>query len=153
QAQAELRTLQSRLAASEQLLERMNERFAKETTRLHQLRRQYGVARGRLERRLIDAYESPAVGTIDVLLASKSMGDLLDDIQYVQDIAKQDRAISDDLETARNGMQVARERTRVIRKKVAAETALVRVRRDRQETVTQQLVSTARQLTTARDSK
>jgi murein DD-endopeptidase MepM/ murein hydrolase activator NlpD len=153
QAQAELRTLQSRLATSEQLLDRLNQRFVKETIRLHQLRRQYVVARGRLERRLIDAYESPAVGTIDVLLASKSMADLLDDIQYVQDITKQDRVISDDLKTARDGMRVARARTRVIRKRVATETALVRERRDRQETVTQQLVSTARQLTTARDSK
>ena len=44
--------------------------FAQQTRKLVQLRRDYGVALARLERRVIDAYESPSVNVLDVILAA-----------------------------------------------------------------------------------
>ena len=60
-AQAELNALETQLAASQRRLDRMTARFEYQTKRLVTLRKQYSVALSRLERRLIDAYETPDV--------------------------------------------------------------------------------------------
>ena len=52
---------------------------------------------------------------------------MLSDIEYVQQIGKQDRQISDQLHTAKKAMHAARERTRVLKRRVAEETAAIRV--------------------------
>ncbi len=152
-AQAELNALEAQLAASQRRLDRMTARFEYQTKRLVTLRKQYSVALSRLERRLIDAYETPDVNVVDVLLASTSMNDMLSDMEYVQQIGRQDRRISDQLHSARKNMAAAREETRVIKRRIAEETAAIRTRTDAQHSVTAQLISTQQQLATARDSK
>ena len=127
--------------------------FAQQTRKLVQLRRDYGVALARLERRVIDAYETPSVNVLDVVLAATSMSAMLSDIEYVHQIGKQDRQISDQLHAAKKKMHAARERTRVLKRQVAEETAAIRARTAEQQSVTQQLVSTQQQLETAVDSK
>jgi murein DD-endopeptidase MepM/ murein hydrolase activator NlpD len=152
-AQNQLNTLESQLAASQQRLDRMTQLFALQTKKLVHLRRDYGIALARLERRVIDAYEVPSVNALDVILAATSMSSMLSDIEYVHQIGKQDRQISMELHTARKAMHAARERTRTLKRRVAVETAAIRARTERQQTVTQQLVSTQQQLATAVDSK
>ncbi|MFL6015075.1 MAG: hypothetical protein ACJ74P_12465, partial [Gaiellaceae bacterium] len=63
-AQAQLNTLERQLAASQRRLDRVTELVKLQTTRLVQLRRDYGEALRRLQRRLIDVYESPTVGAL-----------------------------------------------------------------------------------------
>jgi murein DD-endopeptidase MepM/ murein hydrolase activator NlpD len=152
-AQNQLSSLESQLAASQLRLDRTTQLFALQTRKLELLRREYGVALARLERRVLDAYETPSVNAIDVLLASTSVSDLLNDIEYVQQIGMQDKRVSDQLDTAKRAMHSARERTREIKRRVAAETAAVRSRTEQQHAVTQQLISTQQQLATARESK
>jgi murein DD-endopeptidase MepM/ murein hydrolase activator NlpD len=127
--------------------------FAQQTRKLVQLRREYGVALARLERRVVDAYETPSVNVLDVVLAATSMSSMLSDIEYVHQIGKQDKQISDQLHTAKKEMHAARERTRVLKRRVGEETAAIRARTEEQQSVTQQLVSTQQQLETAVDSK
>jgi murein DD-endopeptidase MepM/ murein hydrolase activator NlpD len=153
QARAQLAALEAQLAASQRRLDRMTARFEYQTKRLVSLRKQYSVALSRLERRLIDAYETPDVNVVDVLLASTSMSDMLSDMEYVQQIGRQDQRISDQLHSARKNMAEAREETRVIKRRIAEETAAIRTRTDVQQSVTAQLISTQQQLATARDSK
>jgi murein DD-endopeptidase MepM/ murein hydrolase activator NlpD len=152
-AQSRLSTLEGQLAASQRKLERMRQLFTRQTRRLVQLRRDYGVALARLQRRLIDAYETPAVDAVDVVLASTSMSSMLSDLEYVQQISKQDKRVSDQLDAAKTSMHAAREQTRKLKAQVATETAAIRVRTDQQHAVTAQLVSTQQQLSTALDSK
>ncbi|HEX7309813.1 MAG TPA: peptidoglycan DD-metalloendopeptidase family protein [Gaiellaceae bacterium] len=152
-AQNRLNALEGQLAASQRRLDRMTAVFAQQTRKLVQLRREYGVALARLERRVIDAYETPSVNVLDVVLAATSMSSMLSDIEYVHQIGKQDRQISDQLHTAKKRMHAARERTRVLKRRVAEETAAIRARTEEQQSVTQQLVSTQQQLATAVDSK
>ena len=152
-AQNELSSLEAQLASSQERLNRMTELFALQTKKLVQLRRDYGIALDRLGRRLIDAYESPDYDAIDVVLAATSMSSMLSDIEYVQQIGHQDRQISDQLNKAKKAMRAARERTGVLKRRVAQETEAIRVRTEQQHAVTQQLVSTQQQLTTALDSK
>ncbi len=152
-AQSQLSTLEGQLAASELRLDRMTRLFALQTEKLELLRRNYGLALARLERRLIDAYESPGYNALDVVLAATSMSSMLNDIEYVQQIGKQDKQISDQLNKAKKAMHAAREETRRLKIRVAAETEAIRVRTEQQHAVTQQLVSTQQQLATALDSK
>ena len=152
-AQSRLNALESQLATSQRRLDRTTAVFAQQTRKLVQLRRDYGVALARLERRAIDAYETPSVNVLDVVLAATSMSSMLSDIEYVHQIGKQDRQISDQLHTAKTQMHAARERTRVLKRRVAEETAAIRARTEEQQSVTQQLVSTQQQLATAVDSK
>jgi len=152
-AQNRLNTLEGQLATSQRRLDRMTAVFAQQTRKLVQLRRDYGVALARLERRVIDAYETPSVNVLDVVLAATSMSTMLSDIEYVHQIGQQDKQISDQLRTAKKEMHAARERTRVLKRRVAEETAAIRARTEEQQSVTQQLVSTQQQLETAVDSK
>jgi murein DD-endopeptidase MepM/ murein hydrolase activator NlpD len=152
-AQNRLNTLEGQLATSQRRLDRMTAVFAQQTRKLEQLRRDYAVALARLERRVVDAYETPSVNVLDVVLAATSMSSMLSDIEYVHQIGKQDKQISDQLHTAKKEMHAARERTRVLKRRVAEETAAIRARTEEQQSVTQQLVSTQQQLETAVDSK
>jgi murein DD-endopeptidase MepM/ murein hydrolase activator NlpD len=152
-AQNQLNTLEGQLAASQRKLDRMAQLFALQTRKLELLRRDYGVALARLERRVVDAYETPDVDAIDVMLASTSMRNMLSDIEYIQQIGRQDKRVSDQLDTAKKAMHATRERTREIRVRVASETAAVRSRTEQQHAVTQQLISTRQQLATEVDSK
>jgi murein DD-endopeptidase MepM/ murein hydrolase activator NlpD len=152
-AQNQLNMLESRLTASQLRLDRMTQLFTLQTRKLELLRRDYGVALARHERRVVDAYETPGVIAIDVMLASTSISDMLNDIEYVQQIGRQDKRVSDQLDTAKKAMHAAREQTRETRVLVARETAAVRLRTEQQHAVTQQLISTQQQLATTRESK
>jgi murein DD-endopeptidase MepM/ murein hydrolase activator NlpD len=152
-AQNRLTTLEGELAASQRRLDRVTQLFTVQTRRLVELRRDYGIALGRLQRRVVDAYETPNVGAIDVVLSATSMGAMLDDVEYVQQLGRQDKRLSDQLHAARKAMHAAREQTRTLKNQVAAETAAIRTRTEEQHAVTQQLISTQQQLATALDSK
>jgi murein DD-endopeptidase MepM/ murein hydrolase activator NlpD len=152
-AQNLLNALEAQLAASQRRLDRMTRLFALQTRKLELLRRDYGVALARLERRLVDAYETPGVSAIDVMLASTSISDMLNDIEYVQQIGRQDKRVSDQLDTAKKAMHAVREQTRKLKGEVAVETGAIRARAEQQHSVTQQLISTQQQLATAVDSK
>ncbi len=152
-AQNLLNTLEGQLAASQRRLDRMTRLFALQTRKLELLRRDYGVALARLERRVVDAYETPGVSAIDVMLASTSISDMLNDIEYVQQIGRQDKRVSDQLDTAKKAMHAVREQTRTLKSEVAVETGAIRARAEQQHSVTQQLISTQQQLATAVDSK
>jgi murein DD-endopeptidase MepM/ murein hydrolase activator NlpD len=152
-AQAQLNTLERQLAASQRRLDRVTELVKEQTTRLVQLRRDYGEALRRLQRRLIDVYESPNVGALDVVFAATSMSAMLDDVEYFAQIGRQDKRISDQLYDARNAMFAARQRTRKLQAQIAAETEAIRVRTDQQHAVAAELIASQQQLAVARSSK
>jgi murein DD-endopeptidase MepM/ murein hydrolase activator NlpD len=152
-AQAQLNTLERQLAASQRRLDRVTELVRLQTTRLVQLRRDYGEALKRLQRRLIDVYESPSVGALDVVFAATSMSAMLDDVEYFAQIGRQDKRISDALYRARNAMFAARQRTRKLQAQIAAETEAIRVRTDQQHAVAAELIASQQQLAVARTSK
>src|SRR4051794_5668070 len=152
-AQAQLNTLERQLAASQRRLDRVTELVKLQTMRLVQLRRDYGEALKRLQRRLIDSYESPNVGALDVVFAATSMSAMLNDVEYFAQIDRQDERISLALFDARNAMFSARQRTRKLQAQIAAETEAIRVRTDQQHAVAAELISSQQQLAVARTSK
>jgi murein DD-endopeptidase MepM/ murein hydrolase activator NlpD len=152
-AQTQLAVLQAQLEASRRDLERLNGLVAKQTTRLRSVKRQYRVALGRLNRRIVDAYETPDPDAVDVLLSATTMSELIDRVEYLAQIGTQDSRITKQLDTARDELHTLRERTRANRKRVAEETAAVRARTEEQQTVTEQLIASQQQLAEARESQ
>ena len=153
QAQTKLNALESQLAVHERRLNALNELFVLQTRKLNLLRRSYYIALERLERRLIDSYETPAVDEVDVMLSATSMSNLLDEIEYLHQIETQDKQVSVRLDRARAEMHATRERTRKIKHQAAVETAVVRVRTEQQHSLARALISSQQQLASARSVK
>jgi murein DD-endopeptidase MepM/ murein hydrolase activator NlpD len=153
QAQNQLATLEAQLAASQHDLDQATALFTQETRNLKLLKRQYAIALGRLDRRLLQAYETPDSDAVDVLLSTTTLSDLISNVEYLQQIGAQDSHISTNLRTARDKLRLTRERTREARMRIATETAQIRVRTEQQRTVAAQLASSQQELTSARASQ
>lgn len=152
-AQDQLDTLEGQLAASQRKLDRVTELYKLQTRRLKLLRKNYAIALERLDRRVLQAYETPDPDALDVLLSATSMSAMLSDIEYLAQIGQQDRHVSDQLDQAKRAMAAARARTRVLRGQIADATAAIQRRTDQQHAVTVALISSQQQLAVARASK
>jgi len=152
-AQTQLAVLEAQLAASQRRLDRLNGLVVRQTRRLKTLKREYRVALVRLGRRVVDAYETPDPDAVDVILSATTMRALLENMEYLHQIGRQDSRIANRLAAARDELHAVRERTRATRKRAAEETAAVRARTEQQQAVTAQLVSSQQQLAAARESQ
>jgi murein DD-endopeptidase MepM/ murein hydrolase activator NlpD len=145
-----LAVLEQDLALHQEKLARLTELFEFETRRLVFLRQQYREAVRRLNARLVAIYEGDNPNTIAVLFSATSFSDLLDQLEYLNEIAVQDRGIAAEVETAKQEMAAARARTKKIRAGVAAETRAVTVRTNEQRAVQQRLAATRQELVSTR---
>jgi murein DD-endopeptidase MepM/ murein hydrolase activator NlpD len=150
---ARLATLQADLALHQRKLGRLQALFHLETQRYFFLRRQYNLSVQRLSTRLVEVYEQGDVDTLDVILSAESLGDLIDGIDYLDQIGAQDRHIATSVGHAKDAAHAARERTRKVRAVVAAETRAVAVRTEQVRQVRDQLVSNRQALISSRSSK
>jgi murein DD-endopeptidase MepM/ murein hydrolase activator NlpD len=148
-----LSVLEHDLALHQRRLDRLNELFAFETERLTFLRRQYATALRELNLRMIDLYKTPDPTLVEVILESDSFQDALEQIQYLQAIARQDNRIAGEVAVARDEVRVARERTKKVRARVHAETQVVAVRTQQQRNVRDQLVSNRSRLSNRRSKQ
>jgi murein DD-endopeptidase MepM/ murein hydrolase activator NlpD len=117
------------------------------------LRRQYAEAQARLNDRLVSIYESDNPDTLAVVLSSSSFTDLLDQLDYLSQIAAQDNRIAREVQAARDEMHRTRERTKKVRHGVAVETHAIAVRTSEQRAVRDRLVSSEQSLAEARRDK
>ena len=152
-AQSQLSTLEDQLAASQRKLDRVTELYKLQTRKLKLLRKNYAIALERLDKRVLQAYETPDPDALDVLLSATSMSAMLSDIEYLAQIGAQDRHVSTQLDQAKRAVAAARERTRVLKGQVADATASIRQRTEQQHAVTIALISSQEQLAAARASK
>jgi peptidoglycan hydrolase CwlO-like protein len=136
-----LSILERDLALHQQRLDRLNELFNFETDRLNFLRRQYAHVVRQLNLRMIDLYETRDPTLAEVIIESESFQDVLDQIHYLQAIARQDKRIASDVAVARDEVHVARERTKKIRTRVHSETQVVAVRTQQQRQVKNELLA------------
>ena len=125
---ARLETLERDLALQQEKLERITRLFVFQTEQLNFLKREYAISVGRLNRRLIDLYESDDPTTLDVLLSSGNLSDFLDQVDYVRDLGAQDNHITGQVDGAKIRMHAAREKTKATRAKVASVTRTIAVR-------------------------
>jgi murein DD-endopeptidase MepM/ murein hydrolase activator NlpD len=150
---ARLATLEADLALHQRKLDRLTELFRLETRRYLLLRHEYALALARLNARLVEVYERGDLDTLDVVLESSTLSDLLDGLDYVNQIATQDHRIATRVGQARDAARAARERTRKVRAVVAAETRAVAVRTAQVRAVRDELVANRTELVSARSQK
>ncbi|HEU5279723.1 MAG TPA: peptidoglycan DD-metalloendopeptidase family protein [Gaiellaceae bacterium] len=136
-----LSVLEQDLALHQRRLDKLNELFAFETDRLNFLRRQYARVVRHLNLRMIDIYETRDPTLVEVILESKSFQDALDQIHYLDAIARQDKRIAAQVSDARDHVHVARERTKKIRARVHSETQVISVRTQQQREVKNELLA------------
>jgi murein DD-endopeptidase MepM/ murein hydrolase activator NlpD len=136
-----LSILEQDLALHQRRLDRLNELFNFETERLNFLRRQYAKVVRQLNLRMIDLYETRDPTLVEVIIESKSFQDVLDQIHYLQAIARQDKRIAKTVAGARDDVHAARERTKTVRARVHSETQVVAVRTQQQRNVKSELLA------------
>jgi murein DD-endopeptidase MepM/ murein hydrolase activator NlpD len=148
-----LSILEHDLALHQHRLDKLNELFAFETERLNVLRQQYAHAVRQLNLRMIDIYETQDPTLVDVILASDSFQDALDQLHYLAAIAKQDKRIAAQVGVARDQVRLARERTKVVRVRVHSETQVIAVRTQQQRVVRSELLASKSSLARGRGKK
>ena len=148
-----LSVLEQDLALHQRRLDRLNELFAFETDRLTFLRQQYAKVLRELNLRMIDLYETRDPTLVEVILESQSFQDALEQIHYLQAIAKQDKRIAAEVAVARDEVRIARERTKKVRARVHAETQVVFVRTQQQRDVRDRLLASKSSLSNKRSKQ
>jgi murein DD-endopeptidase MepM/ murein hydrolase activator NlpD len=150
---ARLTTLESDLALHQRKLDRLTALFRLETKRYLFLRRQYSLALARLNARVVAVYEQGNVDSVDVILGASNLADLVDRLDYVNQVGAADERIATSVGRAKEASRAAREATRKLRRVVAGETRAVRARTEQVRAIRNELVSSRQQLVAARSTK
>ena len=152
-ASARLGQLEAVLALHQRKLDRLNQLYQVQTRKLVFLQRQHKAAMERLNKRLVEIYTSDPTSALTVVLEAASFSDLLDQLEFLNDIGSQDERIAREVEVAKLAMQETRNATRRTRKQVAATTRIVATRTAEQRAVRDRLAWSQRELATARRDK
>ncbi len=152
-AQSRLEGLEAVLALQQRKLDRLNDLFDLQTKRLVFLQKQYQVSVGRLNRRLVDLYVTEQPDTVSYVLSASNFSDLLDQLEFMQDIGRHDQKVAVEVNRAKVEMGATRYRTRKIRAGVADTTDAIRERTNEQLRVRDRLAWSQRELATTRRDK
>ena len=152
-ASARLDQLEEVLALHERKLDRLNQLYQLQTRKLVFLQNQHKAAAERLNRRLVEIYTSDPTSPLTIVLEAGSFSDVVDQLEFLDDIGAQDERIAGEVEAAKLQMQETRNSTRKTRKQVAATTRTVAARTAEQRAVRDRLAWSQRELATARRDK
>ena len=148
-----LAALELDLALHKRRLDRLTELLGLQTRRLRFLSREYGTAVERLNRRLVEIYESEPPTTLGVIVSATSFSDLLEQLDYVKEIGSQDRRIASAVGDAKERVREARARTRRTRARVASATRVIAIRTQQARALRDRLLASERSLRRARGAK
>ena len=152
-ASARLDQLESVLALHQRKLDRLNQLYRLQTRKLVFLQRQHKAAMERLNKRIVEIYTSDPTSALTVVLEAASFSELLDQLEFLNDIGAQDERIASEVEDAKLQMQETRNSTRKTRRQVAETTKTVAARTAEQRAVRDRLAWSQRELATARRDK
>jgi murein DD-endopeptidase MepM/ murein hydrolase activator NlpD len=134
---ARLAVFERDLELHREKLRHLTQLYQLETQRLVFLRAQYSMAVRRLDERLVAIYQSDEVGTLDVVVSASSFSEMLDRIDDIDAVGRQDQMISAAVKQAKIEMRVTRLKTQKTKgvvasatRVIAAQTAQVRAARD-----------------------
>jgi murein DD-endopeptidase MepM/ murein hydrolase activator NlpD len=152
-ASARLGQLEAVLALHQRRLERLNDLYTLQTRKLVFLQRQHREAVARLSKRLVEIYTSERTSSLAVMLESGSFSDMLDQLEFINTIGRQDQKVAHEVGSAKLQMQETRNATRKTRRQVAEITSAVAARTVEQRAVRDRLAWSQRELATARRDK
>jgi murein DD-endopeptidase MepM/ murein hydrolase activator NlpD len=148
-----LKSLQADLDLHRARLQRLTELLDLQTKRLAFLRAEYARAMERLDRRVIQIYKQEKTTTLDVVVSSKSLGDALDQIDYMRHLGDQDVYTSAQVTVARDAMKILLAQTHDTQRRVAAATRVIAVRTAQQLALQNELLARRSGLVAARRSQ
>jgi murein DD-endopeptidase MepM/ murein hydrolase activator NlpD len=149
----DLEVLERDLALHRERLDRITALYRLQTRNLQFLRRQYDTALHRLNARLVAIYEADDPTALEVVLAVRSFDELLEQLDYMNEIGVEDKRITAEVGRAKTEMREARARTKITRSKVAAATRVIAVRTAQVRSVRDRLLVSQRRLGTVRSEK
>jgi murein DD-endopeptidase MepM/ murein hydrolase activator NlpD len=124
-----------------------------QTDELNRLKREYTSAELRANRRLVAIYEEEDPSAVDVVLTARSFTDMLDHLDFLREIGRQDRSIATQLATAKHRMATARRKTNEARTQIAKAAQALQARLDEQLAERNRLVAAETQLADIRATK
>jgi murein DD-endopeptidase MepM/ murein hydrolase activator NlpD len=148
-----LNIIASDLSIRRNKLARLTLRYQLQTVRLHRLRRELAAAALTADKRLVAIYQEEDPQIVDVVLSAKSFTELLDQLDYLEQISGQDQAIAHQLATAKTNVAAARRHTHEVRTQVFEATKALQARLDEQLAQRSHLVSVQESLADARAMK
>ena len=152
-ASARLAELESELAEHRARLAELTALYREQTRRLEILKREHARAERRLEERLVELYETGEINEIEILLQVETMSALMEQVDYFNEIGRQDKEIAATLERLKGEMRRMRPRTAATKAKVAEATAILAEKTAEQRAVQAQLVAERDALAAARSEK
>ena len=152
-ASARLDQLENVLALHQRKLDRLTQLYELQTRKLVFLQNQHREAVARLSKRLVEIYTSERTSSLSVVLSSGNFSDMLDQLEFLSTIGRQDHKIALEVERAKLQMQETRNSTRRTRRQVAETTRAVAARTAEQRAVRDRLAWSQRELATARRDK
>jgi murein DD-endopeptidase MepM/ murein hydrolase activator NlpD len=117
--QARLSVLEGSVARAQARLAALDRTIARQTTVLKRLQRQYRIALARLMAHVRAIYVSDDPDVIGVVLGARSFSELIDSVEFLSRVNKQDHAIARDVGEARDRLVAARRATRAARAEAA----------------------------------
>src|SRR3954453_3128251 len=124
----QLDALERDLRLQQEKLNRIRALYRFQSEQVDSFQHESDGAVGLLNERLIEMYESEDPSTIDVLLSSRSLGDFLDQVDYVRQIDSQDVTITTQVHGARDRWRSVRAKTTVTKARVESVTQTIAVR-------------------------
>ena len=152
-ARARVATLEEQLTGYKNRLARLQLIYELQTEKLELLREQQAVAEQRLADRLVAIYQSDDPDAVEVVLASRSFTDMLDQLDYLRELGRQDRQIARQVEAAKIQARKARTKTERTRLEVGRMTREMEARTIEQRVVRDRLLASQAQLASARSDK
>jgi len=150
---AQLAALEASLASERARLAALEQKIAVQTARLVVLERQYATALAVLERHLRAIYESDSPDVIAFALGTTSFSDLLDNLDLLNRIGRQDERIASTLERSRSELERTRAATDRARRGAARSEALIASRTTAQRATTERIVAERDALASAQSAK
>jgi murein DD-endopeptidase MepM/ murein hydrolase activator NlpD len=148
-----LAVLERELAAHRDRLARLRTQFEEQTRHLQRLRQQHQVAQRRLGERLVQLYETSETTELDVLFQAESLVDLIEQLDYFNQIGDQDKRIAETLARLKVEMRIARQKTARLKAEVGEATAILARKTEEQRAARAALLAQQNALAAARDSK
>ena len=122
---AKVAALEADLARHRARLARLEERYREQSRHLKRLVRDHALAQRQLEERLVRLYETNQADALEILLQVESLREVIEQIDFMDDIGRQEQRIAAELKRLKIAMREARKRTAKSKREVAEATAIL----------------------------
>ena len=148
-----LSTLDADLQLHQRRLTALNKLYALQTSRYRYLQQQYRHAVAVLQRRIVALYEQPETTSLDIVLGARNLQSAIDEVQYLQQLSRNDKRIAASVRRSRGQAKAARAKTSKLRATVGGEARVIAARTAQVRSVRDELVGARNDVAAQRQTK